>query len=229
MKTFETEKHNIPEGATHYRDEDKSNLFTWFKVGNGIEFWYEAGRKWRGIGSHINCIMDKLVEIPQTDIETPEEKEALDSIALRQLSKSREREFLDLIDTTPHQYEMSKFSGKPSAKPEYVRCDISNVGFSDIVDLFFMENSGDFTHIGDIDAAKLIADKWKLYRRIETQESPQQREERERLEAAYDLFCVWSDGATPCSFDVFVNGTIGNSKRRFLAIVDKTNYRKESK
>ena len=32
MKTFETEKGNIPEGATHYFNEDDSNYFTWIAV-----------------------------------------------------------------------------------------------------------------------------------------------------------------------------------------------------
>lgn len=57
---------------------------------------------------------------------------------------------------------------KPRTKVEYVKVDISDVGFSDIADLFFMESDGNFVEIGDIDAAKLITDKWKLHRRIET-------------------------------------------------------------
>ena len=32
MKTFETEKNNIPEGATHYQDQDGDHLFAWFKL-----------------------------------------------------------------------------------------------------------------------------------------------------------------------------------------------------
>ena len=71
MKTFETEKHNIPEGATHYFNEDHFNYFTWVAV-----------------DSFGNCcgIIEKsevtggIKPIPQTNIETPEEKEALDSI-----------------------------------------------------------------------------------------------------------------------------------------------------
>lgn len=57
---------------------------------------------------------------------------------------------------------------KPRTKVEYVKVDISDVGFSDVADLFFMESDGNFVEIGDIDAAKLITDKWKLHRRIET-------------------------------------------------------------
>lgn len=66
MKTFETEKNNIPEGATHYRNEDRHSLFTWLKVGDDIELWCDIMETWRCIGSHVNCVMDKLTPIPQT-------------------------------------------------------------------------------------------------------------------------------------------------------------------
>ena len=35
MKTYETMKHSIPEGATHYSDECDSYRFTWFKYDKG--------------------------------------------------------------------------------------------------------------------------------------------------------------------------------------------------
>ena len=36
MKTYETEKHNTPKGATHYQDEAEYNNFAWCKgVGSG--------------------------------------------------------------------------------------------------------------------------------------------------------------------------------------------------
>lgn len=66
MKTFETEKGSIPEGATHYMNEDRHSLFTWLKVGDDIELWCDIMETWRCIGSHVNCIMDKLTPIPQT-------------------------------------------------------------------------------------------------------------------------------------------------------------------
>ncbi|AUR84799.1 hypothetical protein NVP1063O_132 [Vibrio phage 1.063.O._10N.261.45.C7] len=66
MKTFETEKNNIPEGATHYRNEDRHSLFTWLKVGDDIELWCDILETWRCIGSYVNCIMDKITPIPQT-------------------------------------------------------------------------------------------------------------------------------------------------------------------
>ncbi|CAM0047624.1 hypothetical protein VPHK435_0084 [Vibrio phage K435] len=55
-------------------------------------------------------------------------------------------------------------------------------------------------------------------------ESPQQREERERLEAAEDLYITymskWEFAQDWCALDDI-------NKSAFLAIVDKTNYRKE--
>jgi hypothetical protein len=62
-------------------------------------------------------------------------------------------------------------------------------------------------------------------------ESKKDREDRERLEAAYDLYLAfWSASKSSIileSFKGFSGG--GNSDlKHFLAIVDKTNYRKES-
>jgi hypothetical protein len=56
-------------------------------------------------------------------------------------------------------------------------------------------------------------------------ETKQQREDRERLEAAYDLYCYAIDKET--TFDSFCN--FGPLKDIYIKIVDKTNYRKEMK
>ena len=118
MKTFETEKHNIPEGATHYSEEQLGAYFCWYIVStdsakiavlDGVGF----GLNWHDC-EHGEQFGDNIKPIPQTNIETPEEKEAL-----------------DLIDTTPHQYETSKFSGNnPRTKVEYVKCEFDS--FSDV-------------------------------------------------------------------------------------------------
>ncbi|CAM0014826.1 hypothetical protein VPHK373_0086 [Vibrio phage K373] len=39
MKTFETEKHNIPKGATHYSNENDENYFLWCKVDIYGQVW----------------------------------------------------------------------------------------------------------------------------------------------------------------------------------------------
>ncbi|CAH9017248.1 putative coil containing protein [Vibrio phage 193E37-1] len=43
MKTFETEKNNIPEGATHYSDEAEGDCFAWYKVLHDVPFIWCVG------------------------------------------------------------------------------------------------------------------------------------------------------------------------------------------
>lgn len=63
FKTFEDMKHNIPEGATHYRDEDDKNLFTWVKVAGGVEIWCDVFCQWKSAGAHVNLFMSKITPI----------------------------------------------------------------------------------------------------------------------------------------------------------------------
>lgn len=60
-------------------------------------------------------------------------------------------------------------------------------------------------------------------------ETEVERVERERLEAAYDLYTHVQSvrGQLSCKFDWFSNSEMEETRLRFLAIVDKTNYRKE--
>ena len=60
-------------------------------------------------------------------------------------------------------------------------------------------------------------------------ETPQQRKDRERLEAAYDLYVHIQSvrEKLSCKFDWFFSPGMEETRLRFLAIVDKTNYRKE--
>lgn len=60
-------------------------------------------------------------------------------------------------------------------------------------------------------------------------ETPHHREERERLEAAYDLYAHVQSvrGNLSCKFDWFFSSEMEEIRLRFLAIVDKTNYRKD--
>ncbi|CAM0025702.1 hypothetical protein VPH95E331_0086 [Vibrio phage 95E33-1] len=68
-------------------------------------------------------------------------------------------------------------------------------------------------------------------RELSKPETPQQREERERLEAAYDLYCyVTREALERCrtaSFSEFNKGMMTSCREEYLVIVDKTNYRKE--
>ncbi|AUS01785.1 hypothetical protein NVP1291O_71 [Vibrio phage 1.291.O._10N.286.55.F6] len=71
MKTFETEKHNIPEGATHYYHSIGGVGF--YKLTNSSwEFWQYFYNCWKPVCDN-NCAFE-AIPIPQTNIETPEEK-----------------------------------------------------------------------------------------------------------------------------------------------------------
>lgn len=197
MKTFETEKHNIPEGATHYRNEDKDSLFTWLKVDDAIELWCDILRRWRGAGSHVNRIMSQIVPIPQTNIETPEDKAAL-----------------DLIDTTPHQYESvaSKeaewVSGLP---PVGVECEYAFSGgnYSDWFEceILYVGKQCVFIKTKDENLIKSFGCEELSVEICNTKfrkpETPQQREEREREELA-DLACenLFGESIQNCRKDV---------------------------
>lgn len=63
---------------------------------------------------------------------------------------------------------------------------------------------------------------------IEKPETPEQKAERERLESAYDLYCLWGNtesiDATLLSMHAFNELPLS---KKWLAIVDKTGYRKQ--
>ncbi|QZI90988.1 hypothetical protein MYOV024v1_p0063 [Vibrio phage PS34B.2] len=64
--------------------------------------------------------------------------------------------------------------------------------------------------------------------RLKKPETPQQREDRERLEAAYDLYCEFTNkGSVDATCMSFYDFGQGLAKIKWLAIVDKTKYRKE--
>ncbi|CAL9963323.1 hypothetical protein VPHK165_0089 [Vibrio phage K165] len=67
------------------------------------------------------------------------------------------------------------------------------------------------------------------FERLKKPETPQQREERERLEAAYDLYChiAKMSNRSPYSFDQFASDSTTCYRKEYLEIVCKTNYRKE--
>ena len=68
MKTFETEKGNIPEGATHYQDQDGEHLFAWFKL-NGEDLSInvpDQGVSDAWFDCSISYFRGKIKPIPQT-------------------------------------------------------------------------------------------------------------------------------------------------------------------
>ncbi|AUR98034.1 hypothetical protein NVP1246O_27 [Vibrio phage 1.246.O._10N.261.54.E10] len=130
---------------------------------------------------------------------------------------------------TEHQEEMSEFSGEVEWNGE----GLPPVGAIYTTEPDFdiellCKYSSKYVVIGEIlpkerhNGVEVVIDTFaqrdRVFRKPET---PQQREDRERLEAAYDLYCTWR-GEKPASFEDFKRCNHDN----WLAIVRKTNYRK---
>lgn len=133
------------------------------------------------------------------------------------------REALDMIDTTSKQVEsLAKGDGIKWKNGDYCQ----------------HKNGVIFTFIGKCDNPKefdcVLMDSsgntvLSFINELSKPESPEQKAERERLEAAYDLWLTWCHGCdvdNSMSIDQFA--TLGLCPG-YLAIVDKTVYRKESK
>ncbi|QGF20996.1 hypothetical protein PP409_gp05 [Vibrio phage Seahorse] len=201
-KTFEDMKHNIPEGATHYHNESDDHLFCWFKIESGKWFVHcpDEGERWH------KCIREHhrigIVQFLQTEL--PQDREAL-----------------DMIDTTSKQVENLANNSESPNSSEWKNGDecvirgesLIYIGESVEADIHCVQEPGTC-----------------LYRNahisvIKKPESPEEKVERERLEAAYDLYCECGVQYETLQFDTFKEecGDV------WLAIVDKTGYRKESK
>jgi hypothetical protein len=198
--------------------------------------------------------LENQMNIDNLATQTPEEKEALDLIARsinRPLTPS-DFGFVpdeDLIDTTPHQYEMSKFKSnpviqlsideidkfsgnKPRTKVEYEKWNFECAwhaikAFEDGEKLYTKRSHKDFILIDN--AQDVIRFLYSIYERIEYDETTQQREERERLEAAYDLYLAWlGDSNLEHAFPFVEWKGEPNWRNKWLRVLNLTNYRKES-
>ena len=67
MKTFETEKHNIPKGATHYWNESCSCFFAWWNDNTKEMLCPDNSGTWHKIS---DIPRDKIYEIPKPRTET---------------------------------------------------------------------------------------------------------------------------------------------------------------
>lgn len=66
MKTYETEKHNIPEGATHYQDECSKYHFSWFILDESKLRIKTPDQCTNWIGVRLVDYIDRIAPIPQT-------------------------------------------------------------------------------------------------------------------------------------------------------------------
>ncbi|AUR88473.1 hypothetical protein NVP1113A_72 [Vibrio phage 1.113.A._10N.286.51.E7] len=188
MKTFETEKHSIPEGATHYSNENDTDVFAWFKSELGVNYIWCPGingeEYWISLVDQCEMYGEDVTPIPQTNIETPEERESK--------WKSGDK---------------CIFVGE-----EYTFGCVNPICDQGSVVIF--DDSGDY-HGCCIDE-------------LSKPETTQQREERERLESAYDLYLIGNDSFNLTTRKSISEFKVDDFQRDFwLAIVDKTNYRKE--
>lgn len=219
-KTFKDMKRDIPEGATHYHNETDDYLFCWFKIVGNKWFVFCPDDVPRWEKCNLEHHRSGIVQFLQT--ETPPEREAL-----------------DMIDTTSKQVEsLANDSELPNGSewdgeglpPVGVECEclIDDSGFwrgctvifsSELSVVVVKLNSGSELAVNPFASS------------FRKPESPKQKAERERLESAYELFSLKHE-VSYSNIDVMsISDFSSDSQLRdgYLAIVDKTGYRKESK
>jgi hypothetical protein len=208
MKTFETEKHNIPEGATGYREQGK--YIEWFGGGFGC---------WKLIASNVPALdmcdtLKPVKPIPQTNIETPEEKEALDGINSK-LIKLRE----------PSQPVITKVEWGGAGLPAVgVECEAvfikyEHKGYGKFLILGYHDNYVWMEYIGDLsNKSKHYTAKVDMvkFRKPETEA---ERAEREREESRSNIERLLEDRIN------FNNSTL---PKTISKIIYDAGYRKES-
>ncbi|UVD32311.1 hypothetical protein [Vibrio phage vB_VaM_H2] len=254
-KTFEDMKHDIPEGATHYHNESDSYLFCWFKVEGGKWFvlcpdegskWYKCNREHHRSG---------IVQFLQT--ESTEGREALDMID----TTSKQVESLESDAEFPNGSEYDRAAGGPVklSLPEwdgwdeegYAECIPHEPGIN-VMAFIDAKVNGTNGSRGRWVEAKTVCSCYasnggaqvvvefagrnyaiSAITYLRKPESPEQKAERERLEAAYDLYLkVQERDEGPgfaASFKQFQDGMMSTCRKDYLSIVDITGYRKESK
>ncbi len=117
----------------------------------------------------------------------------------------------------PEDYEEAPWNGE-GLPPAGTECEISSCGndWMDCVVKFVgtdlcVVNHGNWEQHYHLSSVK--------FRPLET---PEQKKEREELEAAYDLYCDFADGMTCKTFDSFINSE--STSKKWLRVVRKTNY-----
>ena len=177
-------------------------------------------------GAHINPNIAAIA----FNVETPEEKEAFDNIKVTKVDDKQ-----SVKVETEHQKEMAEFGwdgeGLPPVgvvcifspkQPEIVK---KHSVFGDAIERKVLV----VFHDEDLAVAKW-AGRYESFRGSDFKplESPEDKEERERLESAYDLYCHARSvlGHVGSTFENFQGNCMGFTKDEYLAIVDKTKYRK---
>lgn len=190
MKTFETEKGNIPEGATHYLNETNTDCFAWYREDTKeVMVSAYATPEWEPAGKDES--LDTMVAIPE-----PEWVNGLPPVGVECEIKHK--------DATPDW-----------AQPDFHKTKV--IAYGNELVIFHNENTCNGKH----ESVGAISE--YLFRKPKT---PQQREEREKLEAAYDLYCEVQIATKATACESFESFNINEHTVKFWStIVDKTNYR----
>lgn len=202
-----------------------SSAFTYFGVNERFETYLNGIPRCFGPAA-VKLTIDQVDDhlgLTEIQTETPEEKEALDA-----------------IDTAPNQYESlsgsefpSGYEWKPKSGQDVYIAQINTLAGIKEKRYYVHEfwcNSGhqrEYLSCGILFPTKEDAElKTKSILGIPV-ETPEQRNERERLEAAYDLCCLYGHNDFESAEDF--NKYHPSLAEKWLLIVDKTGYRKEEK
>ncbi|AUR88240.1 hypothetical protein NVP1111B_46 [Vibrio phage 1.111.B._10N.286.45.E6] len=191
MKTFETEKRNIPEGATHYSDEQDGSYFCWFAINGEV--------------AKI-CVLDGVGFVNEWHRCTNEHRGA----DVKPIPQTKEVEWINGLPPVGVECEMI-FQGKGKL--------ITPLYFTDFVDglVLFYHSSNSKPHCDDTYDWALVEN--CTFRKPET---PEQKLERERIEAAKYLYSKHCVAVKHPFKDLDNNSELLNA---WLVIVDETNYK----
>lgn len=161
-------------------------------------------------------------------VETPEEREEFDRLAREHDNEANQAREMD-IDTTPQQVESLSGSEKPNIS-EWQNGDECVWGSGLLAKIVGPMPSHPSRVVVEVKDALGAHVKVARINDLQKPETPAEREQRERLEAGYDLYedaqqaigCIGYD-----DFDLFKKSEV--QVKFWLAIVDKTGHRKESK
>ena len=198
MKTFETEKSNIPEGATHYTNETKTEHFAWYKKVDGVPFISLDifDKEWRAMDDEDFNEDDSVLPIPLEYLKEQEPKKLQwDGVGL------------------PPVGLMCEVYGALGNYDEWQECKI----FAIVHGQIFISNEDSWVNrpVG-----------WFKFRPIETHK---QKEDRQKLEAAYSLYEVYMEENDPdniATFKQFKNNIHTEAYKGFLNIVTKFCFNK---
>lgn len=189
-----------------------------------------AGGKWLVDGDYFVTAGNNVVSVGQNSVsaslvnkpgKTQDNHIYVVKAAAYEIETLEEKEAFDAIDTTPQQVESL---AKAEWQPEVGEKVSTTYEVGEVKAIMMQAHS-------HVDYVVQFDDDWNIFTldELSKPETPAEREQRERLEAGYDLYCASVNAiALPVMpYNVFITSTFQVAS--MLAIVDKTGYRNESK